>query len=105
MILSQQVPDNQINDQIRSMKLEAGWILTNLIYSSDDALKCLIFGTERAEETILLNSKRTTDLLKFKTSEQEFFTLLQILLHNEAHDLAMIDQIMYLLSNVSATNQ
>ena len=50
------------NEVVRFLKLEAGWLLTNLIYCSEDALKYLVFGTEKSEDTILLNSKRTSDL-------------------------------------------
>ena len=69
------------------MKLEAGWILTNLIYCSEGALKLLIFGTDKKEDEILLNGKRTSDLVKFQTSKQEFLTLLKILIERDAHDL------------------
>lgn len=83
-ILSQPKNDSGVKkgqDLVRYMKLEAGWILTNLA------------TTEQAEELNLI--------LNFQSSNNLSFVLIinMILIQNN-DDLPMIDQILFLMGNI-----
>ena len=90
MTLKQKSENQQINDLVRFVKLEAGWILTNLAFANSDGVKLLIDGTLDDKGT-LLRTKRKTDLIKSIDSRAQFFNILNKVFENDAHDIVMID--------------
>jgi hypothetical protein len=71
------------SDIMPYLKLEAGWILTNLAYGSEDELKTLIeYGGHDGKPSFV---QIMTQML-------------------ESNDLVMIDQIMFLFGNITGTS-
>ena len=90
MTLKQKSENQQINDLVRFVKLEAGWILTNLAFTNSEGVKLLIDGT-LDDKSALLRTKRKTDLIKSIDSRAQFFNILNKVFENDAHDIVMID--------------
>lgn len=70
---------------LKCIRLEAGWIMTNLAYGNEEELQSLLGYT-------LDNGMNLLQFIKRVFS-------------NHQHDLVLVDQIMFLLGNVTGTSE
>lgn len=72
-------------EMFKSMQLETGWILTNVCYADKDNLN---------------------SILNFRIDEGPSLTqVINNILNASVKDLQMIDQLMFILGNITGTNQ
>lgn len=87
---------------LRMIKLEALWTMSNLAYSSNDAVDILIHGPlviNNAQDGAEPNDQKLED------ERHQFFKILKEMAEKETNDLQTIDQLMDLFGNMSGSSK